>query len=262
MSKFETLLVESPAAGVLLLTLNRPHVLNAVNTQMSGELLKFFTDLETARDVQAVVMTGAGDRAYCVGADLKERNGMSNDAWRDQHAMHRRGHRQHMACPIPMIAAVNGLALGGGGEQVLSCDFIYAAEDAEFGFPEIKRGIMPGMGATQRLARVIGEPRAKELILTGDTFSAAEAHAWGMVNKLVPRQDVVTEAIAAAARIAANAPLAIRAAKQVIHAGLQTDLASGLMIEVLAHQRLSISDDRHEGVAAFNEKRPPVWRGS
>ena len=167
-----------------------------------------------------------------------------------------------MACPIPMIAAVNGLALGGGGELALTCDFIYAADDAEFAFPEIKRGIMPGMGATQRLARVIGEPRAKELILTGDNFSAADAHSWGMVNKLVPKQDVVAQAVAAAQRIAANAPLAIRAAKQVIHAGLQTDLASGLTIEVLSHQRLSLSDDRHEGVAAFNEKRAPVWRGS
>lgn len=261
MPDFETLLVERPAEGVILLTLNRPHVLNAVNTRMGEELLTFYADLETDSEVQAVVITGAGERAFCVGADLKERNGMSNEVWRAQHAMYRRGHMQHMACPIPMIAAVNGLALGGGGEQALSCDFIYAAEDAEFGFPEIKRGIMPGMGATQRLARVIGEPRAKELILTGDTFSAADAQLWGMVNRLAPKQDVVAEAIAAATRIAANAPLAIRAAKQVIHAGLQTDLASGLTIEVLAHQRLAVSEDRHEGIAAFNEKRAPKWRG-
>ena len=261
MSNFATLLIERPADGVILLTLNRPHVLNAVNTDMGNELVAFFTDLTTDPDARAVVITGTGERAFCVGADLKERDGMSDQVWRAQHELFRRGHMMHAGCPLPTIAAVNGLALGGGAEMALTCDFTYAAEDAEFGFPEIKRGIMPGMGGTQRLARVMGEPRAKELILSGETFSAADAHLWGMVNKLVSRQDVVAEAIAAATRISANAPLAIRATKQVIHAGLQTDLATGMTIEVLAHQRLAVSQDRREGIAAFIEKRSPKWRG-
>ncbi len=262
MPDYETLLVDRPAPGVVLLALNRPEVLNAVNTRLGKELIDFFASaLPGDGEARALVLTGAGERAFCVGADLKERHGMDDEVWRKQHDMFQRSHALHASCPLPVIAAVNGLALGGGSEMALTCDFIYASDDAVFGFPEVKRGIMPGMGGTQRLARVVGEPRAKELILTGESFSAADAHRWGMVNKVVPKTNVVAEAIEAAGRIAANAPLSIQAAKRVIHDGLQANLATGLTIELLAHQRLAASEDRREGIAAFNEGRPPEWRG-
>ncbi len=257
-----TLLIERPAPGVVLLTLNRPHVLNAINSELGREILDFFANqLPEDDEARTLVITGAGERAFGVGADLKERQGMSDRDWRRQHEMFRRGHALHAACPLPVIAAVNGLALGGGAEQALTCDFIYAAEEAEFGLPEIKRGIMPGMGGTQRLARVIGEPRAKELILSGRSFSAQDGERWGMVNRVLPQDQLVDAAVASAAEIAAGPPLSLRAAKQAIHSGLQTDLATGMNLELLAHQRLVVSEDRREGIAAFNEKRAPKWRG-
>jgi enoyl-CoA hydratase len=261
-SEFKHLEVTRPVAGVVLARLNRPDVLNAVNTRLGQEILDLFTAINSGADADArcVVMTGAGERSFCVGGDLKERNGMSDAQWQAQRVVFKAYNLAMERCPIPVLCAVNGFALGGGAEMILRTDFAYAADHAKFGFPEVKRGFMPGSGGTQRFARIVGEHRAKELILTGEQFSAQDALAWGMINKIVPAADVLTPTLAAAEKIAQNPPLAVRIIKQCVHSGLQTDIETGLVIEALGHQRLTSAPDRMEGIAAFVEKRKAEWK--
>jgi enoyl-CoA hydratase len=259
---YETVRIENKGAGLLLLTLDRPQAANAMNTQMGRDLLAFFDGINAAPNRQrAIVVTGAGDRAFCAGGDLKERLGMTDEAWQDQHLLFERMVRALILCPLPVVAAVNGAAYAGGLEIALGCDFIYAAEGARFALTEVTLGIMPGAGGTQNLPRAVGERRAKEIILTGRPFTAAEAHAWGMVNRLCAPGTVVDEALDTARRIADNAPISVRQAKHAIHYGLQMDLASGLMLEIEAYNRMVPSADRREGIAAFNEKRRPRFEG-
>jgi enoyl-CoA hydratase/carnithine racemase len=259
---FETVRVEDRGAGLLLLTLNRPHVANAMNTQMGRDLLAFFDEICAAPARQrAVVVTGAGGRAFCAGGDLKERHGMSDEAWQEQHHLFERMLRAFLACPVPVIGAVNGAAYAGGLELALACDFLYAAETARFALTEVTLGIMPGAGGTQNLPRAVGERRAKEIILTGRPFTAQEAYEWGLVNRLCAPDRVAEEALAAGRQIAENAPIAVRQAKHAIHFGLQMDLASALMFEIEAYNRMVPTQDRREGVAAFNEKRKPQFTG-
>ncbi len=247
--------------GVVVVTLDRPQAMNAFDTAMAEEMLALFgTTLRRRDDIRAVVLTGAGERAFSVGADLKERAGMTNDAWRKQHALYRDTFESLWNFPWPIIAAVRGYALGGGCELALAADFVHAAENAVFGLPEITLGIMPGAGGTQLLTRALGLRRAKELILTGDKFSASEAHEWGLVNALHPPGEELEAALAVARRIAANAPLAVQGAKLAMDGGIDAPLKVGLALEVSVHQRLSASEDRAEGVLAFNEKRTPEWR--
>jgi enoyl-CoA hydratase/carnithine racemase len=237
--------------------------LNAFNTEMASALLELFERrLPDKSDVRAIVVTGAGDKAFCVGADLKERYGMSDGDWRVQHALFRRTFEAVGRCPLPIIAAVNGFALGGGAELALTADICYAAERAQFGFPEVNLGIMPGVGGTQRLPRLIGENRAMELILTGEHVGAVEAAALGMINRVVANNSLTTQALEIAAKIAGNAPLACQGIKRSIHYGLQAGLEAGMQLEVSIHQRLAVSQDRKEGIAAFNEKRSPRWTGA
>lgn len=257
----ERFVSEDRGGGVVLVTFDRAEAMNAFDTAAAEGLLRLFgEDLRRRDDVRCVVLTGAGERAFSVGADLKERRGMGDDAWRRQHALFRDAFEALWRFPWPVIAAVRGYALGGGCELALGCDFIYAAEDAEFGLPEITLGIMPGAGGTQHLPRAIGARRAKEAILTGARFSAREALEWGLVNKVTPAGEVLDAALATAARIARNAPLSIQGAKRAIDRGHQADIDTGLALEVSVHQRLSASADRREGVEAFNEKREPEWR--
>jgi enoyl-CoA hydratase/carnithine racemase len=162
---------------------------------------------------------------------------------------------------VPVIAAVNGIAYGGGCELALACDFIYAASTARFALPEVTRGIIPGAGGTQNLPRAIGERRAKEMILTGRAFSAQEALAWGMVNAVCEPAELMPRVLEVARTICHNAPIAVRQAKKAIHQGLQTDLTTGLLLEIQAYERPISTDDRREGVRAFNEKRPPEFKG-
>ena len=259
---YETLRLSTPAPHVLMIELNRPEVRNALNTQMGMDLRDVFTPLEfTPGDLRCIIITGVGDKAFCAGGDLKQRKGMSDQAWRLQHAIFEEGFYAVMDCPVPVIAAVNGAAYAGGCELALACDFIYAASDARFALTEVSIGIMPGGGGTQNLSRAVGERRAKELILSAKPFTAHEAHAWGMVNEVVAPTDLRAAALEAAGRIAGNAPVSVRQAKKSIHQGLQTDLKTGLYFEVQAYDRLINTEDRHEGILAFNEKRKPVFKG-
>ena len=254
----QTLSLEQRGEHVLLVKLNRPDVLNALNSQMGRELLELWTRLTPEPGaLRCVVLTGTGERAFCAGADLKERDGMSQADWQAQHELFERGFMALMELPLPVIAALNGHAFGGGLEIALCCDFIYAAAGARFALPEVRLGIMPGGGGTQNLARAVGERRAKELILSARQFTADEGLAWGVFNKV----GTVSEAIETAEAIAANAPLAVRQAKKSIHYGLQTDLLTGYRFEIEAYNRLVDTDDRREGVRAFNEKRKPTFRG-
>jgi enoyl-CoA hydratase len=259
---FETVRLDHPGEHMLRISLARESRANSLNTKMGEELVEIFGALEARPSLyRCVILTAGGDRIFCAGADLKERNGMDDAAFQEQHYLFERMVRAISDCPIPTVAVVNGAALAGGLELVLGCDFAYAADHARFGFPEVLRGIMPGGGGTQHLARIIGAPRAKELILTGASFTAAEALEWGVVNKLEPGDLVMAAALETAATICANAPIATAQAKKAINFGMQMDLRTGLFFEVEAYSRLIATEDRREGIAAFNEKRTPVFRG-
>jgi enoyl-CoA hydratase len=259
---YQTLALEEVEPGLLILRLNRPEVSNALDTQMGLDLLEFFDGMNAAPGrFRAIVVTGAGDRAFCAGGDLKQRNGMTDEAWQDQHLVFERMVRAWRACPVPLIAAVNGAAFGGGCEMVLHCDFAYAAETARFALTEVTLGIMPGAGGTQMLPRAIGPARAREILLTGRPFTAAEAAAWGLVNRVCPPGRLLEEVLETARRITANAPLSTRQIKHAVNFGLQMDLASALMFEIEVYNRLVPTEDRREGVRAFNEKRRPDYKG-
>src|SRR5271155_5855661 len=224
---YETIRVEDQGGGLTTITLNRPDVANAMNTQMGRDLLAFFEGVNAdPLQHRCIVLTGAGDKAFCAGGDLKERQGMSDETWAAQHLLFERAIRAFIGCPVPVIGAINGAAYAGGCELALCCDFLYAAESARFALTEVTLGIMPGAGGTQNLPRAVGERRAKEIILTGRPFTAAEAHEWGMVNRLCAPGHVVEEALETGRHIANNAPISVRQAKQAIHFGLQMDLAS------------------------------------
>ncbi|MEM7056824.1 MAG: enoyl-CoA hydratase-related protein [Pseudomonadota bacterium] len=260
--KFETLQIEDGEYGVMVVTLNRPDRLNAMNTVMMTELRTLFEDLYVRADqTRCVVLTGAGDRGFCPGADLKERDGMTDQTWREQHAIVEQYIRHMHQCPAPVIAAVNGVAMGGGAEIALACDFIYAADHARFAFPEVTRGIMPGAAGPQNLPRAVGVRRAKEIVLTGAPFSAQEAADWGMVNKVLPLAELMQAALETARTIAQNAPIGVRSAKKALDKAVELDRASGYDFEIAVYNHTVPSEDRLEGVRAFNEKRDPKFNG-
>jgi enoyl-CoA hydratase/carnithine racemase len=257
---YQTLLLEQREEHILVVTLNRPQVLNALNTQMGREQLELWTRLTAEPGAaRCVVLTGAGERAFCAGGDLKERDGMTEAAWRAQHEIFERAFMALMELPLPVIAAVNGHAFGGGLEMALCCDFIYAARSARFALSEVSLGIMPGGAGTQNLARAAGERRAKELIMTAQPFDAQQGCEWGIVNRVC--DNALDEALATARKISANAPLAVRQAKKSVHYGLQMDLLTGYRFEIEAYNQLVATEDRKEGVRAFNEKRKPRFQG-
>jgi enoyl-CoA hydratase len=259
---YETLRVETAAPNILQVTLNRPEVANALNTQMGRDLLDLWTGLiAEPGELRCVVLTGAGNRAFCAGGDLKERHGMSQAQWEAQHEIFERQYWALLDCPIPVIAALNGHAYAGGLEMALACDFSYAVKTARFALTEVTLGIMPGAGGTQLLPRAVGERRAKEIILTGKPFGAEDALQWGILNKLCEPDALMPEALATAATIAANAPLSVRQAKKAIAYGVQMDLRTAFRFEIEAYNRLVPTEDRQEGIRAFNEKRKPKFRG-
>ena len=259
---YETVITALASAHVLLVTLNRPQVGNALNTQMGRDLLDLWSRLtEDPGDVRCVVLTGAGDKIFCAGGDLKERNGMSRQAWQRQHELFERQYWTLADLPTPVIAAVNGHAYAGGLEMALCCDFVYASSSARFALTEVTLGIMPGAGGTQNLPRAIGERRAKEIIMTGKPFDAAQALEWGLINQLHEPAEVLAAALETAATIAANAPLSVRQVKKSIRYGGQMELRTAYRFEVEAYNHLIDTEDRMEGVRAFNEKRKPVFNG-
>lgn len=261
-SDFETLKLERVGDHVLLVTLSRPEVLNATNTKMGRERLELFGGLYVDQeDVRCIVLTGAGQRAFSAGGDLKERKGMSDADWRCQHAIFEQGAMALKQCPVPVIAAVNGVAYGGGCETVLSCDFVYASSTATFALTEVKIGILPGTMGTQQLPRAVGERRAKEILMTGMPFTAGEAFAWGLVNRVCEPDRLLEETLETAQTIAGNAPLAVQRIKRAAGVAGDLDLASGFQFELEAYNRLVVTEDRQEGVNAFNEKRTPQFRG-
>jgi enoyl-CoA hydratase len=246
---------------VATLTLNRPEVRNAMNTALREAMLERVTALAVDDDVRVIVVTGAGDRAFSAGADIREFvEPLPPTQFREQRR--RVDFRQVMErCPQPIIAAIRGVALGGGLELALACDIRIAGDDAQLGLTEVNLAIIPGGGGTQRLPRLIGRGKALEMILTGARIGAAEAHRLGLVERVVPAADVLTAAHALARELAGKAPVALRYAKEAVVKGLGMSLDDGLRLEGDLSALLRTTEDRLEGARAFLEKRQPDWKG-
>jgi enoyl-CoA hydratase len=255
---FETITLQKGKVAVL--SFNRPEAMNALSTQMAREILAALEEMEEDDGVFAAVLTAEGDRAFCVGADLKERKTMSKEEMKKQRALFVRTFSAVAMFPKPLVAAVNGYALGGGCEFALGCDFIIAAENAVFGLPEVGLAIIPGGGGTQLLPRVIGRNRAKELIFTGRRIPAAEALRLGLVNYVVPREELMKKTMEIMEEIIQNGPVALRQAKRAINLGLEVDLATAFALEAECYNVCLATEDRDEGLRAFNEKRKPVYK--
>lgn len=245
------------AIGVL--RVNRPEVRNALDTATVQEMTTAINELTANAAVGAIIVTGAGERVFVSGADINAIRARGRDD--GLAAINQTMFALLDRCPKVTIAAVNGLAFGGGCELAAACDLRIAADHARFGQPEVSLGIIPGAGGTQRLPRLIGLGRAKHLILTGDAIDAKTALEWGLVTQVVPGAELMTAARALADRVLSRGPFAIRLAKMAVNASARVDLDSGLLIESLAQALCFQSDDKHEGTTAFLEKRPPTFTG-
>ncbi len=258
--EYKNLLLET-SDGITTLTINRREALNSLNSSVIAELECALFELDLDATVKAVVITGAGEKAFVAGADIKE---MSELSAFDAHDFARRGQRLMLLINRmrkPVIAAVNGYALGGGLELALACDFIYASEKAKFGFPEVGLGVIPGFGGTQNLARLIGPGRAKELVFSGRIITAAKAHAWGIVNELYPPEELLPKALETAKEIAGKGALGVAYAKDAIASGMNMTKEDGFRYEASLFGVLFSTDDQREGMGAFLEKRAAAFRG-
>lgn len=257
-------LVYSVDGQVAVVTLNRPDRMNTLGGTMKPDLARAFFELARTDDrVRVVVLTGAGERAFCAGADIKERARQevrATDFFVTQKVTHDL-FRAIEEFEKPVVAAINGVALGGGLELALCCDIRLAADHARLGLPEVRLGVIPAAGGTQRLPRLIGEARAKALMFTAAQIDAARALDYGLVTQVLPAAELMTEALALARQIAEMPPLAVRFAKRAVNRGMQTDLDSGLEYERYAAAMLVDTEDRREGMRAFVEKRKPVFHG-
>ncbi len=261
MASQEPTLLEEREEEVAVLTLNRPEVRNALNRATISSLHGALKRLGDERGARALIITGAGERAFSAGADLKEREGMSEPQARDYLSLLGETFRLIEELPQPVIAAINGGAFGGGFELALVCDIRIAAEHARMGLTEVSLGIIPGGGGTQRLPRLVGRARAKELILTARVIDTAEAERMGLLSAVFPKERLMAEALALARTICANAPIAVRQAKRAINFGMETHLREGLALEREAYESCLTSRDRLEALAAFREKRKPHFAG-
>jgi enoyl-CoA hydratase/carnithine racemase len=254
--------VERHGEYVAELVLDRPTAMNAVSTAMAEAIAAACTDLAADRTVSVTVLSSSSTKAFCVGADLKERNSLTDAELGRQRPVARAAYTGVLDLPMPAIAAVHGYALGGGFELALACDLIVADDTAVVGLPEVSVGVIPGGGGTQLLPRRVGAARAAELVFTARRVPAAEAAELGLVDQLAPAEsDARSAALDLAARIAANSPVGLRAAKRALRLGHGLDLRSGLDVEDAAWRTVAFSPDRAEGVAAFAAKRPPAWPG-
>jgi enoyl-CoA hydratase len=258
--RLDNLTLERDAA-VAILTLNRPQVLNALNIAMLRELREALSALQHDAAVRCVVITGAGEKSFVAGADINEFSGLSPAAGREQARMGQEVFESIERLGKPVIAAINGYALGGGCELAMACTLRIAADTARLGQPEINLGLIPGYAGTQRLARLIGTGRALELLLTGDQVTAAEAHRLGLVNRVVPAADLMNEARTLAATLAAKAPLAVGFILDAVHRGVQLPLRDAEALEATLFGLVASTDDMREGTRAFLEKRKPEFRG-
>ncbi len=248
--------------SVAVWIIDRPDRMNSISRDLLLALGKLAREVATNASVRAVVLTGAGDKAFCAGADLKERQGMSENDIRVQVELYRSELGPLDRSPKPVVAALNGVALGGGLELALMCDLRVAAEHAQLGLPETSLGIIPGAGGTQRLPRVVGEARAKEMILLARRLSAKEALAWGLVNRVTPAgTSVVDDAVAWIDPISKGAPLAQAAALEAIDRSFDSTLELGLELEKVSYDKVLVSEDRREALVAFAEKRKPRFSG-
>ncbi|MCD6163244.1 MAG: enoyl-CoA hydratase/isomerase family protein [candidate division Zixibacteria bacterium] len=248
-------------AGISYVTINRPDVLNALNADTLTELDDCFTDLEKCQDTKVVIITGAGGKSFVAGADIKE---LHDDTVITGHARALRGQAVYSKIENlskPVIAAVNGFALGGGCEMSMACDIRLASEKAKFGQPEVNLGIIPGYGGTQRLARLVGPGMAKKLIFTGDIIRADEALRIGLVDAVYPPEELMNEAVSLAKKIISKGPIAVRLAKKAINLGMDTDLKSGLEHEAVLFSAICATEDKNEGTGAFLEKREAKFSG-
>jgi enoyl-CoA hydratase len=251
--------VAFPIEHVALVTFDRQDALNALNFALIEELTDALERLDRDPACRCIVLTGAGDRAFAAGADIKELARQTPTSLTVDDEFHRWERIKRVRKPI--IAAVRGVALGGGCELAMACDMIVAAEDAKFGQPEIRLGVMPGAGGTQRLTRAIGKAKAMELVLTGDNLGAREAEARGLVTRVVPAEATLETALELAGRIAALPPIAVVAAKEAVNRAEELSLEAGLEFERRNFFLLFATEDKQEGMAAFTEKRPPTWSG-
>jgi enoyl-CoA hydratase/carnithine racemase len=255
------ILIREEKGGAVVLTLNRPKVMNCFNFELMHLIRDQVDALNYRNDVRAVIITGAGEKSFCTGADLKERATLGPDGVKKFVLTIRNLLTAIQHLPMPVICAVNGLALGGGTEFMLASDMRIASENASMGLTETRLAVIPGAGGTQRLPRLIGVAKAKEMIYTGRRVDAKEALDIGLVNKVTTRDTLMDECMKLVAMIAETGPIAVEMAKYAIDKGIETDLATGLAIESNAYRVTIPTDDRIEGFTAFNEKRKPVYEG-
>ena len=257
---FKTLQIKIQNKYILVITLNRPHVLNAINVEMMNELHQLWQKLNENKKFRCVIITGRGN-AFCAGADLKERQNMALTSWKKNLAILRKSMITMLECPIPVMCAVNGAAFGGGLEIILASDFSYGVNTAIFSQSEVKLGIMPGALGTQNLPRACGLRRAKELAFTGQSFTACEALNWGIINKICEPNHLWDEVYLTANKICLNAPLAVQQVKKSLNKSQEMNIKMGFNFELKAYNRLLSTKDREEGIRAFNEKRKPEFIG-
>jgi len=258
--EYKTIIFQIEGA-LATVTFNRPIALNAISTELLNEFSKVLDEISANESIRVLILTGSGEKAFIAGADITELAKLDALQAKNFSTQGHRAINKLQNLPIPVIAAVNGYALGGGTEIALASDFVYASENAVFGLPEITLGIIPGFGGTQRLARLTGLNRAKEMIFTGKMIKSDEAHTIGLVNKVCSPDKLMEETVKTAETIAGKGAVSLRAAKQVINNGVNADLATGCQMEIDAFALCMASEDAYEGTHAFLEKRAPEFKG-